>query len=81
MHYKTQQAITISVLLLFMLSIGFMINNLDGSITGAVVAEDCECKADSGCIDNDACTEDICLYPDNCEASLCLHKPIENCNE
>ena len=79
MHYKTQSMITISVLLLFMLAIGVMVNNVDNRITGAAVAEDCECSADSDCDDGNPCTEDFCLYADSCEASLCVHKPIENC--
>ncbi len=80
MDYKVKSAITIGVLVVFMLSIAVFINNLEGAITGAVVAPVCECSEDADCDDGDACTRDLCLYPDNCEASLCVNKRLENCN-
>lgn len=79
MHHKTQSIITVSILVLFMIAIGVLVNNMDSRITGATTAEDCDCSTDSDCGDSDPCTEDLCLYPDNCKASLCIHKSIENC--
>lgn len=80
MHYKTKSLLTITFILLFMLSIGVFVNNLDNSITGAAGFEECECEADIDCNDNNACTEDFCIYADSCEASLCVNKPIAGCN-
>lgn len=80
MNYKTQSIVTVSILILLMLGIGLAVNNIDNKITGATVSEDCACSVDADCNDNNICTDDYCLYPDNCKASLCLNKPIENCN-
>ena len=79
MDYKVKSILTISVLVGFMLTVAVFINNLDESITGAVVAPVCECSVDSDCDDSDQCTEDLCLYADNCEAALCVNKEIVGC--
>ncbi|MBR9691384.1 hypothetical protein GOV06_01235 [Candidatus Woesearchaeota archaeon] len=79
MDYKTKSVLTVTVLALFMIVTAVFINNLDGSITGATVKTMCNCDKDKDCDDGDACTEDICLYADNCEAALCVNKEIENC--
>ncbi len=79
MDYKIKSIITVVVLVAFMVGTGVFINNLEGTITGAVVAPACECSSDSDCDDRNKCTEDICLYADNCEASLCVNNEIENC--
>lgn len=79
MNYKTKSAVTIAVIGLFMVTVAVFINNLEGAITGAVVKPACECSEDADCDDGNSCTEDICLYPENCEASLCVSKQIENC--
>ena len=76
MDYKVKSALTIGVLLSFMLVTAVFINNLEGSITGAVVEPACECSLDSDCDDGDACTEDICLYKEDCLASLCVNRDI-----
>ena len=73
MHYKTKSYLTIAVLLAFMFSIAFVINNAQNQVTGAVVAPICECNENSDCNDNNPATEDICLYPDDCQASLCVY--------
>lgn len=74
MHYKTQSAITIGALVAFMVLVGFFINQMDLDITGAVVAPVCECDEDADCDDSNPETEDICLYPETCTASLCINK-------
>jgi hypothetical protein len=79
MDYKTKSILTVAVILTFMLAVAIFINNLEGSITGAVVKPACKCHSNSDCNDNNQCTEDICLYPDSCDASLCVNKKIENC--
>ena len=76
MHYKTKSLLTIGVLVGFMIVVAVVINNMEGAITGAVVKPVCECDEDIDCDDENSCTEDTCLYPDNCEASLCVHKQI-----
>ena len=80
MNYKTKSALTIAILLLFMVSVAVFINNLEGSITGATTAsKSCKCKVNSDCNDHNPCTEDICIYPENCMASLCVHNKINGC--
>lgn len=79
MHYKTKSLLTIGILLGFMIAIAVFINNMEGRITGAVIKPACKCSSDSDCNDNNQCTEDTCLYPDVCTASICVNKKIENC--
>ncbi len=80
MNYKIKSAITVSIIVAFMLGVGIMVNNLESEITGAAIAPVCECSEDADCDDNDPCTEDICLYPGSCEASTCVHTNIEDCD-
>ena len=80
MDYKIKSGLTIFLLVAFMVGTGIFINNLEGSITGAVVAPQCKCSVDLDCEDDNSCTEDVCLYGDDCVASLCVNKKIENCN-
>jgi len=81
MDYKTKSIITIAVIIVFMVIIGVFINDLDNKITGAVIKPVCECTDDLDCDDNNPCTEDICLYPEDCKASICIHKEIKDCKE
>lgn len=74
MDYKTKSIITVSVLVLFMVITAIFINNLEGAVTGAVVTPACKCDENADCNDNNPSTEDICLYPEDCEASLCINK-------
>ena len=74
MHYKTKSALTIAILIGFMVSVAVVINNLEGQITGAVIAPVCECFDDVDCDDSNPATQDSCLYADNCEAAVCVHK-------
>ena len=79
MHYKTQSMITIGILVGIMLITAVAINNIEGTITGAVVTDNCDCKENIDCDDSNTCTEDICVYADTCEAALCVNRQIENC--
>jgi hypothetical protein len=76
MDYKVKSALTIGVLLSLMLVTAVFINNLEGSITGAVVEPACECAADAECDDGDSCTEDICLYKEDCLSAICVNNNI-----
>ena len=78
MNYKTQSLITIGVVLVIMVSVGIFIGSMDSKVTGAVTKE-CECSSDFDCNDNNPCTEDICLYPETCNAAKCINKIKENC--
>ncbi|MEE9525760.1 MAG: hypothetical protein V3V78_04105 [Candidatus Woesearchaeota archaeon] len=79
MNYKTKSTITILALVAFMVGTGIFINNLEGTITGSVVVPTCECSEDADCDDSNSCTEDICLYPENCEAAICVNNQINDC--
>ena len=69
----------ISVLVFLMVITSYFITKFGGGLTGAIQSEHCECVSDESCNDNDPCTEDICLYPENCLASKCIHIEKEEC--
>ncbi|MBW2977427.1 hypothetical protein KY331_01135 [Candidatus Woesearchaeota archaeon] len=77
--YKLKSAALILVILVFMVGVGYFVNDLHGTVTGAVVGPVCKCIEDSDCNDNNPCTEDICLYKDTCEAAICINRDIPNC--
>ena len=79
MNYKTKSIITIAVLVGFMATVAIFINNLDLNITGAVVRPVCKCIEDIDCDDNNPCTEDTCLYKENCEAAVCVNTKTDGC--
>lgn len=82
MHYKTQSILTIAAILGFMVVVAVLINSMQGQITGAATADaNCKCTSSADCNDSNPCTEDICLYPENCGASLCVNKNIEGCTQ
>jgi len=67
--------IAVAVLLGIMIVIAITINNIHtGGLTGRTIK--CVCEENADCDDADSCTEDICLYPENCAASECVHKNI-----
>ena len=75
MNFRTKSLIAVAVVLGIMIVVAITINNIHtGGLTGRTV--ECECESDADCNDGDACTEDSCLYPENCAASRCLHKNI-----
>ena len=71
--------VTIVIIVGFMLLVAIAIINIEGNITGAVIKPVCECTQDADCDDSDQCTEDLCLYSESCEASLCVNKEIKDC--
>lgn len=79
MDYKIKSILTVVILVGFMAAVAVFINNLESEITGAIIKPVCKCTTNSDCDDNDPCTEDICLYADNCEAAICVNKLIPNC--
>jgi len=74
MHHKTKSIIVLATLFLLMVSLAILMNKTQNTITGAVVKQPCECKADSDCDDNNPETTDVCLYPDSCIDSICINK-------
>ena len=79
MDYKTKSVLTVVILIGFMATVAVFINNLESEVTGAVIKPQCKCIIDSDCNDNNPCTNDICLYADNCEAAVCVNKQIPGC--
>ena len=79
MDFHIKSVITIVVLVGFMALVAIVINNLESEVTGAVIKPVCKCAEDSDCDDKDFCTEDICLYSENCEAAVCVNNRIPNC--
>jgi len=74
MDYKTQSILTVSVLLVMMIVIGFSIGSIEQSITGASVSTACECIQDSDCNDNNASTQDKCVDKEDCMKAYCENK-------
>ena len=81
MGHKLKSLLTLGVIFIFMITIAFFVNHYGSNITGATVIDGCSCFEDMDCNDGNFCTEDICLYPNNCEASICINKEIADCNE
>ncbi|MBW2981843.1 hypothetical protein KY343_03080 [Candidatus Woesearchaeota archaeon] len=79
MHHKTKSILVIVILVGFMAIVAVLVNNLEGEITGAVIKPQCRCIDNSDCDDNNPCTEDICLYADNCKAAVCINDLKSNC--
>lgn len=78
MNYKTKSIINVVVMIGFMATVAFFINDLDMQVTGSVVKAQCQCMEDIDCNDGNVNTEDICLYKENCEAAVCVNKKIAN---
>ncbi|RLE43654.1 hypothetical protein DRJ19_02315 [Candidatus Woesearchaeota archaeon] len=68
----------ISLVVFLMLFTAYLVAKFGGFITGGTSIS-CGCTSDESCDDNDPCTEDICLYPENCYASRCIHIEKEEC--
>ncbi len=79
MDYKTKSIITVLILVGFMATVAIIINNLESEITGAVIKPVCKCTEGSDCDDDDSCTEDTCLYKENCVAAVCINTKIAGC--
>ncbi len=79
MNHRIKSIITIAIIIGIMSTIAVFINNLESEITGAVIRPQCKCTANPDCDDNNPCTQDICLYADNCEAAVCVNKQITGC--
>jgi len=77
--HTLKSAITISLVIIVMISVGYFINRLNSTATGATVAPICKCIEDNDCNDNNPCTEDFCLYKETCEAAICVNKEISDC--
>jgi hypothetical protein len=79
MDHKIKSILTIAILIGFMAVVAVVINNLEGEITGAVIKPQCKCADNADCNDDNPCTEDICLYADNCEAAVCINSRKPGC--
>jgi len=79
MDYKTKTVALLLVLVLFFVSIGFLINFNGTPLTGQLVAGGVACYEDADCDDSMECTEDLCRNPGT-EQSLCINRVKEDCN-
>lgn len=79
--HNIKSALVIAIMLVLMIGLGYFVNNLNGTITGAVVGKQCRCAENIDCDDNNLCTEDMCLYKEDCEAAVCVNKEILNCKK
>jgi len=77
--HTLKSALVIVIMVGLMIGIGYFVNNLNNTITGAVVGRQCRCAENLDCDDDNLCTEDVCLYKENCEASVCVNKEIFGC--
>ena len=77
--YKAHSFVTVSVLLVFAVSIGFLVSQFQGGLTGAVVStEVTACTANTQCNDYVACTVDSCKNA-GLPSSFCSYEPINSC--
>jgi len=76
---KIRTIAIISALVCLMVITAYFTTKFGGDLTGAISSKNCECISNESCDDNDPCTEDICLYPENCLASKCIHIEKEEC--
>ena len=60
-------------MIVFMVGVGFTVNKLDSSITGAAVTSQCACFQDSDCEDNNPCTRAYCANFDDCDKAICSY--------
>ena len=79
MDHRTKSILTLIVLIGIMAAVAVVINNLEGEITGAIIKPQCKCMDNADCNDDNPCTEDMCLYADNCKAAVCVNNRIPNC--
>jgi len=77
--YKAHSFLTVTALLIFAVSIGFLVSQFQGGLTGAVVTVDgAACSANTECNDYLACTVDSCKNA-GLTNSFCSYAPIESC--
>jgi len=77
--YQAHSLFTVTVLLVFAVSIGFLVSQFQGGLTGAVVTVGgSACTANTDCNDNVACTIDSCKNAGQ-STSFCVNAPIESC--
>ena len=57
-----------------------LMNGLRGAITTGTVMLGCDvgCFSNADCDDENNCTNDVCMYPNSCEA-LCYHSLLDSC--
>jgi hypothetical protein len=73
MDYRTQSIITISVIVVMLLAVGFSMGMIDNSITGAPIAPICKCVENKDCNDDNTTTDDVCVDKEDCEKAYCLN--------
>ncbi|MFH1682487.1 MAG: hypothetical protein ABIA37_01700 [Candidatus Woesearchaeota archaeon] len=73
MDYKIKSIVLVAVLLVMMITIGFLVN-INQGVTGAVVTKSIACYDNSDCDDKIVETEDLCRNPGT-EYSLCVNRP------
>lgn len=77
--YKAHSLLTVSALLVFAVSIGFLVSQFQGGLTGAVVSVDgTACSVNTECNDYVACTVDSCKNAGQ-GSSFCSYEPINSC--
>jgi hypothetical protein len=80
MDYKIKSTITIVVILLIMVTVGFLASYFQGGITGGVIGEVVACNAAEDCNDGIACTIDSCKNQGT-EGSFCANTAINFCQD
>lgn len=78
MKHKLMTFLSTIIVVFLMILAAYFTTKFGGHITGAIPKK-CGCTSNDSCNDNDPCTEDICLYPEDCAASRCIHVEKEEC--
>lgn len=80
MDYKIKSALTVSIILVIMITVGFMANYFQGGITGGVIGGGLACEINEECNDGISCTIDSCKNQGT-ENSFCVNTPIDFCRD
>lgn len=80
MDYKIKSAITVAIILVIMVSVGFLINSFQGGITGGSITKAVACYSNADCNDWIECTVDSCKNAGT-ERAFCDNAAITFCQD
>jgi len=80
LDYKIKSFLTVAVILVIMVGLGFLVNYFQEGITGGAIVSGIACDSNEECNDGIACTIDSCKYPGT-EQSFCVNSPVDYCKD
>ncbi len=71
--------IVVTVLISIIIFVSLLSILKDAMTTGmSVVGCEISCSDNADCDDENSCTNDVCMYPNSCEA-MCVHSLVDSC--